>query len=521
MKEIPALKEKVFSSCKSPNLAQYVWDFIVAPGLGYSFSDIHSLSYSFIGFQSAYLSTHWNPIYWNAACLIVNSGSLEEEEDEEEIVDIYETEDPDCEYEDLPDRTGKKKKVKSTDYGKIAKAIGQIRSNNIRVSLVDINNSNFGFDIDDEHNTILFGLKGLTKVNDDVIKLIIGGRPYAGIKDFMQRCPLNKSIMLSLIKGGAFDKLDNEWASKLCPDCPRKAIMAYYISLISEPKSKITLQNLGGLIKKNIIPDSLKPLINVYEFNKYLKTKKKGAYYLLDEACISFLTKNFSLDDVESEAGVFKIKQTIWDKTYQTEMNKMREWMAENQLSILNEYNTKLFEEQWKKDADGSISAWEMETCCFYYHNHELANVDKDKYGISNYFELPEEPEVDYFFKRSGREIPIFKLSKIIGTVIGKNDTKATISLLTTDGVVNVKFSKEYYANFKKQISKKNPDGTKTIVEKSWFRRGCKLMLTGYRTGDTFRTKTYKNTATHQLYLIESLSPDGREMTLRHERAET
>lgn len=520
MKEIPSLREKVFSTCKSQNLANYVWDFIVAPGLGYSFSDIHSLSYSFIGFQSAYLSTHWNPIYWNAACLIVNSGSLEEEEEEEEIVDIYEAEDPECEYEDLPDRSGKKKKVKSTDYGKIAKAIGQIRSNNIKVSLVDINNSNFGFDVDDKNNTILFGLKGLTKVNDDVIKLIVSGRPYAGIKDFIQRCPQKKTIMLSLIKGGAFDKTDNEWASVICPECPRKAIMAYYISLVSEPKSKITLQNLSGLAKKNIIPQNLKSLMNTYEFNKYLKKKKKGAYYLLDDACLSFLTKNFSLEDVETVNGSYAIKQTIWDKTYQLEMDKMRAWMAANQSEILSEYNAKLFEEEWKKDASGNISAWEMETCCFYYHEHELANVDVEKYGISDYFKLPEEPEVDYFFKRGGRDIPIFKLSKIIGTVISKNDTKSTISLLTTTGVVNVKFSKEYYANFKKQISKKNEDGTKTIIEKSWFRRGCKLMLTGYRTGDTFRTKAYKNTPTHQLYLIDEVTNNGKELVLRHERAE-
>lgn len=52
-----------------------------------SFSIIHALAYSFIGFQTAYAATRWNPIYWNTANLIVNSGSLEgydnEEEDEE------------------------------------------------------------------------------------------------------------------------------------------------------------------------------------------------------------------------------------------------------------------------------------------------------------------------------------------------------------------------------------------------------------------------------------------------------
>ena len=48
--------------------------------MGYSFSIIHALAYTFIGFQTIYVATRWNPIYWNTACLIVNSGTLEEEE---------------------------------------------------------------------------------------------------------------------------------------------------------------------------------------------------------------------------------------------------------------------------------------------------------------------------------------------------------------------------------------------------------------------------------------------------------
>ena len=51
--------------------------------MGYSFSIIHALAYSFIGFQTAYIATKWNPIYWDTACLVVNSGSLESDEDYE------------------------------------------------------------------------------------------------------------------------------------------------------------------------------------------------------------------------------------------------------------------------------------------------------------------------------------------------------------------------------------------------------------------------------------------------------
>ena len=63
-----------------------------------------------------------------------------------------------------------------------------------------------------------------------------------------------------------------------------------------------------------------------------------------------------------------------------------------------------------------------MDSLCFYHGEHELANVDKERYGIIDFNKLPTEPEVDYFFKRNGKQIPIYKLFRIIGTVIAKND---------------------------------------------------------------------------------------------------
>jgi DNA polymerase-3 subunit alpha len=200
-------------------------------------------------------------------------------------------------------------------------------------------------------------------------------------------------------------------------------------------------------------------------------------------------------------------------------MDAARDWLKQNQEITLRDLNRQLFMESWDKYAKGTISSWEMEALCFYYHEHELINVDTHKYGISNFFALPEEPEVDYYFKRNGQNIPIYKTHKIIGTVINKNDNKSTITLLTTTGVVTVKFTKEYYAMFKKQISEKQEDGTKKIVEKGWFKRGNMLMLTGFRRGDQFVTKTYKHTPTHQLYKID-LTNDGRDLVLTHERTD-
>ena len=227
MSKIPDLQKKVLEQATSPCMGHYVWKHGIGPQMGYSFSIIHALAYSFIGFQTAYIATRWNPIYWNTACLVVNSGSLEEDE-EVTMMGIYEPEDwSNATYEDLPDKSGKKKIEKATDYAKIAKALGDIIQAGIKVSLVDINKSAYSFKPDAENNEILFGMKALSNVGSPVINQIIAGRPYHNFTDFLARCPLNKSAMISLIKGGAFDKLEKEWSKELNVH-PRYLIMTYY-----------------------------------------------------------------------------------------------------------------------------------------------------------------------------------------------------------------------------------------------------------------------------------------------------
>ena len=496
MAKIPELHQKILDTASSPYLGKYIWKCGVGPQMGYSFSIIHALAYSFIGVQTIYLATNWNPIYWNTACLIINSASLEDDNEDDD--------------EDNA-------KDKSTDYSKLAKAIGDITSKGIKVSLIDINKSGYSFEPDEENNEILFGLKGVNKIGGPVIDKIIGGRPYTGIIDFINRCPLNKTQMISLIKSGAFDKVDNDWASEICKENPRYAIMAYYISVASEPKKKLTLQNFNGLLKNGLIPEDLFAQQQIFIFNKFLKENKKvGKYYVFDEGSLNFYSHYFDLNELDVINGITCILQSKWDKIYKREMDEVRCWLKENQEEVLNQYNNLLFKETWDKYATGNVSAWEMESLCFYYHEHELLNIDNYKYGIVNFSSLSEEPVVDYFFKRGDRKIPIFKLYRIAGTIISKNNTKASITILTTDGVVNVKFTKEYYAMFNRQISEKQPDGTKKVLEKGWFSRGTKVLITGFRREDTFVAKTYKATPTHQLYRIVNVN--DKKITLEHER---
>ena len=70
---------------------------------------------------------------------------------------------------------------------------------------------------------------------------------------------------------------------------------------------------------------------------------------------------------------------------------------------------------------------------------------------------------------------------------------------------------------FGRQISEKQEDGTKKVMEKGWFGRGTKVMCTGFRRDDMFVTKTYKHTPTHQLYKITEVKENG-DIELVHDR---
>ena len=482
MNKIPELKQQVYEKINNDNAANYIWEVAVAPQLGYAFSLNHSLPYSFVGIQTIYLAMTFNPIYWNTACLIVNSGATDEEAGG------------------------------STDYGKIAKAIGDIQKAGIKVSLVDINRSEYGFAPDIENNQILFGMKGLLNVGDDVIAEIINNRPYSSPRDFYNKVCPSKQAMISLIKSGAFDTMED-----------RKFVMAWYIWETCAKKKRITLQNMSALINYGLTPEDTEERINarrVFEFNRYLKTFCKShepGYYLMDERTINFLNEIDCGHMLDSDNISWLLNIKAWEKVYQNWMDVLRLWINDNKDNILQQLNSKIFQEDWNKYAAGTISAWEMEVMCFYYHEHELAHLNRNKYGFDNFYDLPEQPEIEKTFTKGAATINMFKLHKICGTCIAKDKAKSTVTLLTTDGVVTVKFRKEYFSLFDKQISERGDDGVKHVVEKSWFNRGNMIVVTGIRSEDNFISKKYASTGGHQLYKIKDVLPNG-EIILQDKR---
>lgn len=519
MSKIPALHEKVLKSARSQLLGQYVWKNGIGPQMGYSFSLIHALAYSILGLQTGYIATHWNPVYWNTACLIVNSGSLEDAS-KSEIVDIYAPEADDLAngitFEDLPDRSGKVRKTASTDYSKVAKAIGEIRDSGVEVSLLDINKSGFGFKPDAANNRILYGLKGAANISDDFIKQIIANRPYVSMYDFYARVHPKAQQMVSLIKGGAFDSLE-----------PRYQAMVEYVWLKCDKKKRITLQNLPGLIRYGLLPEDTTKRIEArrfYEFTRYLKAECKylpdPSMYLANDIVIEFLNAH-DLSDlliVNTESRRTFIDVKMWDKVYQKQMDVFRDWIASDKEGILNALNNTIFMEEWEKYGKGNLSSWEMDALCFYYHPHELIDANTYKYGISNYKDLPEVPVIERIYQRGNASIPIYRLNKICGTCIAKDKAKSTVYLLTTQGVVTVKFTKEYFSMFDRRISTIDPTtGKKKFLENSWFNRGSMIMVKGFRREDMFMSRNYAASPGHQLYRITQVLPNG-DLELQGER---
>ena len=517
--EYDKLTQEFFDNVKeknlSRNLCNYVWNVLVATSRGYGFNASHTLAYSLVGLQEMNLAYRWPTIFWNCACLITDSGGAEEEE-EEEIVDIYEPEDfTEYEYEDAEDRKTKKKKRRSNNYDKIATAIGKMRAEGINITPPDINTSQYTFYPDAEGNRILFGLRGLLNVGDEVISGTIQNRPYASPRDFVQRVNPKKTSMISLIKAGAFDSMMD-----------RKLCMAWYLWEVCDKKQRLTLQNMPSLMKYDLVPTDTEEFMlarRVYEFNRYLKAITKAdtaAYkdhYTLDTRAINFLNEIDCDNIMISDNLAWFVNCKDWDKVYQKYMDTFRHWLAANKDTILKKLNSLIFKEEWDKYASGNVSAWEMEAMCFYYHDHELAHVNQDKYGFVDFFELPEDPIVDKSFYKAGKEIKIFKLYKICGTCIAKDKAKGTATLLTPSGVATVKFRKEYFSMFDKQISERREDGTKKVMEKSWFNRGSMIIVQGIRSGDQFVAKKYASSGGHQLYKITEVFDNG-DIALQTER---
>ena len=518
----------------SKNLCNYVWNVLVATSRGYGFNASHTLAYSLIALQEMNLAYKYPIIFWNCACLISDSGGSEQEEneiDEEENQefnwnessfitmedftannDEEENDEDEDEENEESKSTSKKKQTKTANYGKIASAIGKMKMSGIDIAPPDINKSTYTFSPDVDKSLIRYGMSGIVKVGEELVKRIIENRPYSSLEDFLNRVKINKPQLVNLIKCGAFDCFGD-----------RKELMEQYINIVSDTKKRITLQNMKMLIDFKLIPDEYDLQIRVYNFNKYLKKMKlDSTYYGLDNIALSFFEKYFDMDNLYitdlTESGLM-IKQAVWEKIYQKQMDIIRPYIKSHNQELLNSVNNTLISQTWNKYCEGNINKWEMDAVSCYFNQHELEYVDEIEYECSNFFNLPEEPEIDNIITIKGKQVPLFKIRRIMGTVLDKNKAKKTVTLLTTNGVVTVKIFGDVFTHYDRQISEKGADGKKHVIEKSWFSRGNKIIVTGIRREDSFVAKKYSRTPYHLVELITNINEDGTIIT-RGERAE-
>ena len=478
-----------------------------------------------IAVQEAYLATKYNPLYWACAVLTSNSGSIHDEDYEDEE-DYEVTEEV---VEDEEEEEEKKKVV--TNYDKVARAIGDLKAHNIRVSPPYINKANFSFTPDIQGNQIIYSLKAISGVSDETADAIVRERNlglYKSFDDVIKRINPKKKEIISLIKAGCFDEFESD----------RVKLMTRYIENIVGVKTSINGQNIPYLIKSGLVPQEYALQVRFHRYKKYIyskqffycideetsKNKNPHRWYKLDKISLDFFNEYFidkCKEDVHyayTEDGDIIVRNEKFNKIIDAQMKPLFDWM--NTKEALDKFNYSRFMEEWEKYCVGSISKWEMEALSYYYHDHELIDVNNEKYMFENFFDLSEEPIKvgEYTYRR--KTYDTYAISRICGTVIAKNNTKHLVSILTPHGVVDIKFYGGTYSHYNKQISRVNEDGTKTVIEKPWFKRGALLSFVGYRRGDVFVPKTYRDSIfEHTVQRITSVSEDGRDVVFQSSRA--
>ena len=92
----------------------------------------HTLAYSLVALQEMNLAYNYPIVFWDTANLIVDSGAMN-------LEDEFNFEEDDDEDNDEENEEEGKIKNSSTDYGRIAAAIGKMKTRGLSFSLPDIN----------------------------------------------------------------------------------------------------------------------------------------------------------------------------------------------------------------------------------------------------------------------------------------------------------------------------------------------------------------------------------------------
>lgn len=499
--QVAGLHDKFYKAVEtqgnSINVANYLWNECIKPQLAYSFSKNHTMPYSAEALQEMNLYHFYPHVFWNCSVLNVNAG--------------------------LSDKDN----TKSTDYGKIAKAIYRSIQFGVPISPPSINNSDIDFTPIEETNSIFFGLGGIAGINQDIINQILTHRPYTSFKQFYQTHAYKGSLItpskfIQLIKSGCFDDFEPN----------RIKVMKQYILYSSEPKTELTMANLDTAIKIGCkIP---RQMLSPYNFRKYVcspefyysphpKFKSKKLYWL-DSKAKQYFNKNCK-DQLQENVDWFYqddmmlVVDKSLEKLYKPVMDELKAYI--NTPEFIKEFNRQVMRKRYNELVPNQdVNHWSFETCSFFAKEHELAHIDRERYNVDLFDELPEEPR--FVTKRWGkREWKQYELAQIAGVVLDRNDNSHLLTVLdVNNNVVQCKLDANAYSFYKQQISEPDGQGGKTVVDPSWFKRGQALILTGVRMGENdFRVKAYKSSIyRHKVQKIVSVDNKTGEMEIQSYR---
>lgn len=409
--------------------ARYILEEQFALQFSYAFSLPHVVAYTLVLMIEMNIAYKYGVGYWKTACLNINSG-LEG---------------------DL---------TKGTDYTEVSKAVNSMRDS---IVLPNINKSQLKFTAQD--GRVLYGLKPIIGLDTNTLDAIIENRPFKSLEDYYTRMINTKLTStkktISLIKSGAMDHLEN---------MSRRHIMAELVKLEIPQKDKVTMVQLPYY--RDIIPSEFNKLLELHDFRSRIKGKNKEP---MNKDIEQEFIKKYSKHVDYKFTDELEIDIKSFEKYYNKEIKPLKEEIKNPVYA--QEFTKKKRQEYWLKECQGSISEWEIDTILF---NSDEFVIDTEqvfeRHKITEFNDLKNLP----FIGTNERGFREYEINAITGVVVGYNNQKKLVYVLTKEsGVVTIKMSRKKYTHYQE----------KTESDDSWWLRGTKLVLLGYKNGEAFYVK--------------------------------
>ncbi len=495
----------------------YVWNVQISRSLGYSFSAIHTTGYSIIALQEMNLAFHYPIIYWNTACLSVDASAIDEGDFykliERGIIKAPISLDADGDGNDVDDDDNDvavSKSKNKIDYAKIATALDNFK-HICKINLPDINNSRLSFTPNVKENTILYGLKGISKITGPVIADIMAKRPFASFDDFLKRRTkriLTKDKVINLIKCGAFDRIEGKSTEEI--------LRRYIGQECCNSKTKMTMQSIQFIIDKGLLADEaqrnkeIAEACDAYRITREFRKNRdpQKLWYRGKALDMSRAGATSKWMEIIKKSGVpvqtitveGEVRNAVdsdqWDAFYEPYKTTLGNYIKANAEPLLAQLNKQSFDAEWAKYASGDELTWELDSLNFFFTGHPLErgsieqdlteapyNIQVDK--LDDIIEGRQDGELNF----KDKIIPIRHLYTIIGTVIDKNNVKGLVTIQCPDGVVSLKLYKDLFATYIASVTRS--DGAQQV---GFLEKGTHLLVTGIKRGPNFIPKVYKST---------------------------